>query len=354
MLNVLIVIAGGLGALLAALVLWVMSGKPSYRFDGNKRVLTSLPSQAYVFGMAIKKSLTAKKAKTAAMPDICFVQNDVEVSAEHVAKYRDICGFDVKGKDTPVTYPYLLIFPIQGLLLVDKTFPFQAMGLVHLANRIQQFGAIQACSKVTVSVRFDKSVVPHAKGYCFNVISEIFSSASDAPLLWRCESTYLFRSRNNTLVSGDVYSSKLSESDVAGLKECKDWTLAGDFSRKYAAISGDYNPIHLYAITAKMFGFPHGCIMHGMWSVAACTAALMPDVTTEVIKGSTAPVAEMYAEMKLPMYLPNKPILLQKEVATAQAPEQTLCRNVRVFELDMKMRKEKTPVPHLKGWCSWN
>jgi hypothetical protein len=91
--------------------------------------------------------------------------------------------------------------------------------------------------------------------------------------------------------------------------------------------------------------------MHGMWSVAACTAALMPDVTS---KASAAPVAEIYAEMKLPMYLPNKPILLQKEVAAASAPEATKCKNARVFELDMNMRKEKNPVPHLKGWCAWN
>lgn len=349
MLKILLHIAGALVILLAALVLWVMSGKPSYKRDGSKRVLTSLPSQAYVFGMAIKKSMFAKKTKSVEMPDLSFVQSGVTVSSEHVAQYRDICGFDVKGTAAPVTYPYLLIFPIQGLLLVDKAFPFQAMGLVHLANRIKQFGAIKVGSTVAVSAKFDKAVVPHAKGYCFNVISEIFST--DGALLWRCDSTYLSRARSTSLATGDTYASKISESDVAGLTQQKDWTLAGDFSRKYASISGDYNPIHLYAVTAKLFGFPHGCIMHGMWSVAASAAALMPDVTTPA---SSTVAAEIYAEMKLPMYLPNKPSLLQKEVAPAQAPEKTQCRNARVFELDMNMRKEKGPVPHLKGWCAWN
>lgn len=360
MLNILLLLLGSVGALLLVLILWVVSGTPSYKKDGDKRTLTSLPTQAYMFGMAIKKSVMGKKPKTAVMPDLCFVQNDAEVNQEHVSQYRDICGFDVKKKDVPVTYPYVMIFPIQGLLLVDRAFPFQAMGLVHLANRIQQFGAIKAGSKVTISVRFDKTVVPHTKGYCFNVISEIFTSPSpDAALLWRCEATYLSRARNTSLLSGDspTYASKLTDSDMADLQKDKDWTLRGDFSRKYAAISGDYNPIHLYAATAKPLGFPHGCIMHGMWSVAACTAALMPDVTTDVKSSKNTapvPVAEMYAEMKLPMYLPNTPILLQKTVSPAHSPEATPCKNVRVFELDMKMRKEKNLVPHLKGWCAWN
>ncbi|CAM9230422.1 unnamed protein product, partial [Ectocarpus fasciculatus] len=285
--------------------------------EGKKRVFTSLPSQAYVFGMAIKKSLVGKKVKSAKMPETVFVQHDIAVDSEHVAQYRDICGFDLKGSGAPLTYPYLLIFPLQGLLLVDASFPFQAMGLVHLANRIQQFGAIKTGSKVSISVQFDQTVVPHAKGYCFNVISEVYSSSAQDVLLWRCESTYLFRSRNSSLVTGvDTYASKFKENDMTDIKEDKTWTLKGDFSRRYASISGDYNPIHLYAATAKLFGFPHGCIMHGMWSVAASTASLMPDVTSPAAAKNARVVAEVYAEMKLPMYLPNKPILLQKEVST--------------------------------------
>jgi acyl dehydratase len=64
------------------------------------------------------------------------------------------------------------------------------------------------------------------------------------------------------------------------------WRLAGDLGRRYAAVSGDHNPIHLYALTAKAFGFPRQ-IAHGMWSKARCLAALdgrLPDaVTTEVV-----------------------------------------------------------------------
>ena len=60
------------------------------------------------------------------------------------------------------------------------------------------------------------------------------------------------------------------------------WRLPGDLGRRYAAVSGDHNPIHLYPLTAKAFGFPRQ-IAHGMWSKARCLAALegrLPDAVT--------------------------------------------------------------------------
>jgi acyl dehydratase len=38
-------------------------------------------------------------------------------------------------------------------------------------------------------------------------------------------------------------------------------------------VSGDRNPIHLWPLTARLFGFPRP-IAHGMWTAAASLAAL--------------------------------------------------------------------------------
>ena len=60
------------------------------------------------------------------------------------------------------------------------------------------------------------------------------------------------------------------------------WRLGGDVGRRYAGVSGDHNPIHLYPVTAKALGFPRQ-IAHGMWSLARCVAALenrLPDEVT--------------------------------------------------------------------------
>ena len=72
--------------------------------------------------------------------------------------------------------------------------------------------------------------------------------------------------------------------------------FGGDLGRRYAAVSGDRNPIHLYTLTAKALGFRRQ-IAHGMWSNARCVAALenrLPDaVTVEVA-------------FKVPVFLPGK------------------------------------------------
>ena len=60
------------------------------------------------------------------------------------------------------------------------------------------------------------------------------------------------------------------------------WRLPADLGRRYAAVSGDHNPIHLYPLTARALGFPRQ-IAHGMWSLARCVAALenrLPDAVT--------------------------------------------------------------------------
>jgi acyl dehydratase len=60
------------------------------------------------------------------------------------------------------------------------------------------------------------------------------------------------------------------------------WRLPGDLGRRYAAVSGDHNPIHLYPLTAKAFGFRRQ-IAHGMWTKARAVAALenrLPDAVT--------------------------------------------------------------------------
>ena len=71
--------------------------------------------------------------------------------------------------------------------------------------------------------------------------------------------------------------------------------MPGDIGRRYAAVSGDRNPIHLHALTAQAFGFP-SAIAHGMWLKARTLASLegrLPDAYT-------ADVA-----FKLPVLLPS-------------------------------------------------
>ncbi len=61
--------------------------------------------------------------------------------------------------------------------------------------------------------------------------------------------------------------------------------MPADTGRRYAAVSGDRNPIHLHALTARPFGF-RTAIVHGMWVKARTLASLegrLPDAYTVVV-----------------------------------------------------------------------
>jgi len=72
-----------------------------------------------------------------------------------------------------------------------------------------------------------------------------------------------------------------------------EWRLAGDVGRRYGAASGDRNPIHLYPLTARLFGFRRA-IAHGMWTVARCLAA-----------HGTPAAAVLRADFRAPVPLPG-------------------------------------------------
>ena len=82
-----------------------------------------------------------------------------------------------------------------------------------------------------------------------------------------------------------------------------EFRVAGDTGRRYAPVSGDYNPHHLYAVFGKLFGFPRA-IAQGMWYLSSTLAE------TQKLKLYPAafPVS-VEADFKRPVLLPSKVVL---------------------------------------------
>ena len=197
----------------------------------------------------------------------------VQVRREHVASYAAVCGFPAKDL-VPLTYPHVLGFPLHLRVMADPAFPFPAIGAVHLTNRITAHRPIAVGETVEVTVR-PEDLRPHAKGRTVDFVTEVTSAGE---LVWEGRSTYLRREKGTPGAAGGPVFDAVEPSGTT-------WRLPGDLGRRYAAVSGDRNPIHLYPLTAKALGFRRQ-IAHGMWSTARCVAALenrLPDaVTVEV------------------------------------------------------------------------
>lgn len=201
------------------------------------------------------------------LPDLVLTRHDVPVDADHVAAYAEVCGFP--HKDTvPLTYPHMLAFPLHMMIMSDGSFPFPAIGTVHLENSITQHRPVTTRESLQVTARVE-NLRPHAKGRVFDFVTTVHALGE---LVWESTSTYLRRGNGDPAApSGGSFP----EAPPTGTE----WRLPGDLGRKYAAVSGDHNPIHLYPLTAKALGFPRQ-IAHGMWSKARCVAALenrLPD-----------------------------------------------------------------------------
>jgi acyl dehydratase len=96
------------------------------------------------------------------------------------------------------------------------------------------------------------------------------SAGDDGEPAWTEASTYLRRERHPTGAPATA-GEELGPPAEAELEEI--WRLPSDTGRRYAAASGDRNPIHLYPWTSRPFGFRRP-IAHGMWTAARSLAEL--------------------------------------------------------------------------------
>jgi acyl dehydratase len=248
------------------------------------------------------------------LPDLTLARRDVAVDPAHVAAYASVCGFP--RKDTlPLPYLHMLAFPLHMALLTDPAFPFPAMGTVHLENTITQHRALTATERYDLTVSA-ANLRTHAKGRVFDMLTEI--RVGDE-VVWDEVSTYLRRGKGDESAPGGLEIPVVTDGGV-------DWRLPADLGRRYASVSGDRNPIHLYAVTAKAFGFPRQ-IAHGMWSKARCVAAVenrLPDAVRVEVAFKT-------------------PVLLPASVRFASAPA------VDAQGLRFSLTNPKNGAPHLAG-----
>src|SRR4051812_1099399 len=185
----------------------------------------------------------------------------VAVDLSHLARYNRVCGFRL-GDTLPATYPHVLAFPLAMTLMTAPDFPFPAVGIVHVANRITVWRPVPAGARLDLLVRAE-NLRDHDRGRVFDMVA---TASIDDETVWSGVSTYL--------------SKNAAKSDGRGKREHPPgpaptavWHVPARVGGDYAAVSGDHNPIHTSRIGAKLFGFPRP-IAHGMWTKARAIAAL--------------------------------------------------------------------------------
>ncbi|NEC43088.1 MaoC/PaaZ C-terminal domain-containing protein [Streptomyces sp. SID8016] len=220
----------------------------------------------------------------AALPPDRPTRPAASVAPGPLAAYGRICGFTESGA-LPLTYPHVLAFPDTMRLMTGRAFPLPVLGLVHTWIEIAPHRPVEPTEPLELTV-YAQELNPHRRGTEVTMTTEARVAGE---LVWESRSGYLSRHAPRRPEPDPASTPSAAEAganlptataSTAGhpaaaspeeLPARAEWSLPGDLGRRYGAVSGDRNPIHLYPLTARLFGFPRA-IAHGMWTAARCLA----------------------------------------------------------------------------------
>lgn len=207
--------------------------------------------------------LTPKRTLQAgeALPEI-----EATVSAfqpQGVEAYTRLCGLP-RDAFLPLTFPHVLGVPLQMAMAAQPDFPLPPMGLVHLRNRIVQRRPIPRDQPVELRCALADQRLARS-GLEFDLRTELRFGGE---LAWESVSTGLTRA-----VRGSGGPRPAEPEPLEHPARWVSWRVPEPLGRAYAAATGDWNPIHLHALSARAFGFRRA-IIHGMWSLARAVAEL--------------------------------------------------------------------------------
>ena len=183
---------------------------------------------------------------------------------DHVAAYRTSLGFRSPG--IPLTYLYLAVQRAQLGYMVSSRFPYPVPGIVHLENDMQwpgddgvRFDSTRQ-ARITIHPRFER----WGRDEHMTCILET-DLTQDGVHFAHCSSRYLVRRSAASVARRTAADSALMpRPDMV-------YFLEGDAGRRYADLSGDRNPIHLWTWSARLFGFQRP-VIQGMHTAARMAA----------------------------------------------------------------------------------
>jgi len=211
----------------------------------------------------------------------------VFIDREWVRQYNAVCGF--KEDEISLTAPQVVASPLHMFLLSRPEHPMPMLGMVHLHNSIECSKALEYGTAYDVLVTVgDTRAIP--LGLEFDVHTEFLVGEE---VHWRSVMTILCRVKGMPKTGNKPAPAEPLSAVGAQYAAVK---VPENQGRKYAKVSNDYNPIHLYAQTAKMFGFKQA-IVHGMWTAAK---------TLSIVEaGLGARASKFDLLFKQPVFLPS-------------------------------------------------
>lgn len=283
--------------------------------------LNGLPSMGWVFlkafGCAIVRPNTIKPGTRIQPYEIRLDQYNID--PKRLLDYCGVCGFSQDPeKGVPLPFFQSLFVGLFGKFITSEYFPINPLGLIHV------FQSLKIMRKVHIGETLDltcklSSLTQTPKGIESNFKLEVHS---EGELVWQGISVFLTKTPQKQKKSRKPFKPEPFEPK-------EQINVPTGTGRRYAKVSKDYNPHHMYDLCAKAFGFKKA-IAHGMWSLARTIAGL-----DQFINPRTGHV-QIDAYFKRPIFMPATVAL-------------GYTKNENEGFIDFQLQDDSTGTPHIKG-----
>jgi acyl dehydratase len=234
-------------------------------------VLYAAPSLGALYakaaGSRLRALLPGGKAEGGTLPDAEHHLEPLVADPARLVAYQRLMGDTVRDS-LPSVFVHGMVFPVAMSVMVREDFPLPLLGMVHLSNRVNHLRPIPVSATLSATA-WAANLREHRAGTQLDVVVEV--SEGGEPV-WRGVSTYLARGIWPGSRPG-APSEARAPFTVPG--RTASWKLAADTGRAYAAVLGDYNPIHLSAASAKALGMKRA-IAHGMYLAGRALSGSAP------------------------------------------------------------------------------
>ena len=292
----------------------------------NEVVLPAMPELAGLYRQAVVGAVlrrAGRRSPASALPEVRHRASGGPVDRERLTAFQHLVGQAARDA-VPSAHVHTLAFPVAMSVMARPDFPLPLLGMVHLSNTVVQTRALRVGEKFE-SVAYAENLSPHRSGTSVDLVTEV---SVDGERIWTGRSVYLARGVRTAggreehpepspdgspgispAAGGDKSDTALSGSadTFTPPVPTAQWDLASDTGRAYAAVSGDWNPIHLSAPSARLLGMKRA-IAHGVylaarmvelaepaapdavsWGVDFLSPALLPGTLAVAVRPGEAP-----------------------------------------------------------------
>jgi acyl dehydratase len=232
--------------------------------------LSSMPTLGAAYRKALIKTVRSTALRRPAGSADRLEDRTVSVAGIQLDRAADrrlreaACGR--AGEFASAEYLHVLGFPLGMHLFVSPEFPLPVAGLVHLSNSVEYLKAVSF--DVPVDVRATVGgFEAHPSGTAVTMTLEISQGGSvvftDSGVNL-ARGVYLLGRPEKEPSEKETFSGRTAE-----------WRLGADSGRLWARVSGDFNPIHLSALSARALGMK-AAIAHGMYAASRALEQALP------------------------------------------------------------------------------